>query len=144
MHPSVSFMSIPFIAALGHDLYINYYLDEEKLRDLKMLKPNIQDFRITDLGWVWNEYLPTSMEVLKDSFATETWVNYIDPILQAPTMIVAIVPFLIALVIAGIIHVVNGDNPLSLLKMKFSKNKSKNFSVYKGEKEKSTKYSRKD
>ncbi len=130
------FLFLPFAAAIGHDLYVNYYLDDDKLRDLKNLRPEVDDFLFSDLGWVWNEYAPNRLEVLKDSFSPSTWEAFILPILAMPTMLVTFFPFAIAAVIAIILKLINSDKSY-----KHTKSSNKN-TIYKS-KTNAIKYKRK-
>ena len=128
MRALLSLSLFPFLAALGHDLYINFYVDKDNLRALKSLRPEVDNFMISDFGWVWNEYAPNSLQALRDSFAQGTWDNIINPILQMPTMLVAIIPFLIVAAIGIILYIVRGGISLGN-RSKLNKN-----SVYKHEK----------
>ena len=100
---------IPFLAALGHDLYINYYVDKDNLRSLKNLRPEVENYMISDLGWVWTEYAPNNMQAFRDIFADSTWQNIINPVLQMPTMVVAVIPFLIVAAIGIILYIFQGN-----------------------------------
>lgn len=84
---------LPFLAALGHDLYLNYYADEEKREQLQALNIDPEEFMISDAGWVWQEYSEPTMDSAREAIAPETWKHNIDPILQLPTIVVAIIPF---------------------------------------------------
>ncbi len=133
------FLFLPFLAAIGHDLYVNYYLDEDKLRDLKNLRPEFDNFLISDLGWVWNEYAPNGLEVFKDSFSIEAWEGYILPVLSMPTMVVTLIPFTIAAIIAIILKLIHSE-----ISFKLTKNhKGNDKTVYKNSKSSATKYKRK-
>lgn len=84
---------IPFFCAVGHDVYVNYFSSDEKIAEIKSLRVNPQDFLVSDLGWVWNEYAAGSMQIARDSITAEKWRTQIDPILRLPTMVVASFPF---------------------------------------------------
>ena len=116
---------IPFLAAVIHDVYINL-TDKDKLRDLKNLRPDIDDFLISDLGWVWNEYAPNALEVFKDSFSVETWDSLINPVLQMPTMLVTLIPFAILFALSIVLNIFN-----KIQNRDFTPPKSEEYSVYK-------------
>ena len=80
---------IPFLFALGHDLYLNYFSDDEKVRELKALRIDPQEFLVSDTGWIWNEYSPNTMQTLRDTIEPATWTTKLDPVLQLPTMAVS-------------------------------------------------------
>ena len=86
---------IPFLMGLGHDIYFNYFADDEKIKAVKSLRIDPEKFLISDMGWVWNEYAPNGMQMARDSIEPATWTSYIDPVLQLPTMIVGLIPFII-------------------------------------------------
>lgn len=84
--------SIPLILAISHDVYINYFSDSQKIREIKSLQINPHDFMMSDLGWVWQEYSANTMQTARDMTSETTWRANIDPILQEPTMLVALAP----------------------------------------------------
>ncbi|MEM7618324.1 MAG: hypothetical protein AAF244_02955 [Pseudomonadota bacterium] len=133
---------IPLAIAVGHDLYINYYLDKDRLDDLMRFVPNIKDFRMSDLGWVWNEYAPTSMEVIRDSVAESTWNNFYTPILMMPSMWVTGAIFVGAVLISWAIKISRGENPINF-EVRGAR-KHSNHTVYKHAKAKSMKFTRKN
>jgi hypothetical protein len=134
---------LPFLAAVGHDLYINYYLDEDKLRDLQNLRPSLKDFLISDLGWVWNKYAPTGMEIFKDTVQPGTWENIFLPILQKPTMLITAIPFAALFVLNMIIKIFKGEKIINFEARGAKKHKVEP-NVYKHAKSKNMKFTRKN
>ena len=132
---------IPFLLGAGHDLYVNYISDSQKFAEIKRLQVNSDDFMFSDLGWIWQEYSPSTLETVKDMMTPETWQKYIDPILKLPTMLMTILPFacgIIALTLAFIL----GIWPFSRYG-KQRKEDREGYGIYKNAKSKKTKYSRK-
>ena len=136
---------IPFLVALGHDLYINYFSDDEKIREVKALRINPEKFLVSDMGWVWNEYSANSMETVRDSVEPKTWAAKIDPVLQLPTMIVGLIPWAITLVYLSF-SALFGFWPCTSSVISFGgmrRRKNDDFAVYKHAKAKSVKYKKK-
>lgn len=132
---------IPFLLGVGHDLYVNYISDSQKFAEIKRLQVNPDDFMMSDLGWIWQEYSPATLETVKDMMAPQTWQNNFDPILKLPTIMVTILPFacgVIALLIAFII----GVWPFSRYG-KQRKEDREGYGIYKNAKGKKTKYNKK-
>ncbi|MEM6810848.1 MAG: hypothetical protein AAF549_00090 [Pseudomonadota bacterium] len=91
---------IPFLASVGHDIYLNYLASDEQRRDFKSFQVRMQDFKASDLGWVWREYSPNSFNGMRDSMNIDTWQTYVDPVLRNPTMLVAATPFVLGAVLS--------------------------------------------
>jgi hypothetical protein len=85
---------IPFLLAASHDIYLNYFSTSEKIREIKSLRVNTDEFMVSDLGWVWQAYGPSTMEMARDMTEESAWKVNVDPILQQPTLYVAVLPFL--------------------------------------------------
>lgn len=85
-------MIIPFLSAVGHDVYLNYFSDSEKMRQIKSLQIDPDKFIPSDLGWVWHEYAPENMKTARTMVEPEIWKDQVDPILQTPSIIVSMVP----------------------------------------------------
>ncbi len=134
---------IPFLAGLGHDVYFNYFSDDEKVREIKALRIDPEKFLVSDLGWVWNEYSPNTMETARTMMEPETWVSKLDPVLQLPTMIVGLIPWAITLIyisfafLCGIWPCAGRNISLG------TKRKKDDFAVYKHAKTKAVKYKKK-
>lgn len=120
---------VPFLLGLGHDLYINYLSDDEKIRELKALRVDPDKFMMSDLGWVWQEYSPASLEVVRDTFGVATWEAEVDPVLKQPTLLVTIIPFVCG-VIALLIAFILGIWPFSRLARTRKQDKA-GYGVYK-------------
>ena len=135
---------IPFLLALGHDIYFNYFSDDEKIREVKAMRIDPEEFLISDAGWVWNEYAPSSMESARMSFEPETWRSKIDPILQLPTMVVGLIPWAFAATYLLIAYIL-GIWPCQgrMLNILPKRKRKDDFAVYKHAKTKATKYKRK-
>lgn len=134
---------IPFLLGLGHDIYFNYFSDDEKIRAVKALRINPEEFLISDAGWVWNTYSPTTMETARDTIAPDTWASKIDPILQLPTMVVGLIPWAVVLLylsFAWLVGIWPCESRISL----FNKRPKKDdYAVYKNAKAKAVKYNKK-
>ncbi len=130
-------MLLPFLAGAGHDIYLNYFSDPEKVEQLKALQIDPDQFLISDLGWIWTEYAPGIMKEARTLMSSRTWSQYVDPVLQLPTMVVSIVPFFCVTVLLLIAFIL-GIWPFSRFKAK-----QDDFAVYKHAKTKAVKYSKK-
>ncbi len=139
-------MLIPFLLGLGHDIYFNYFADDEKIREVKALRIDPKAFLVSDAGWVWSEYAPSSLETVRDSFEPSTWRGYVDPVLRLPTMVVGLIPFAISFVYL-ILSWVLGIWPCSGRQISFGglgrRRKNNDYAVYKHAKAKSVKYKKK-
>jgi hypothetical protein len=132
---------LPFLAAVGHDVYINFFSDDEKIRQVKRLDIDPEDFLISDLGWVMQEHAPGTYMTMRDMVGDESWREFVDPVLAMPTMVVAAIPFLVAAVLAVLIYLVTNRAIFQVGGWKRSKNAD--FSVYKHAKSNSMKFKRK-
>ncbi len=130
---------LPFLAALGHDIHLAYFSDDEKIQQLENLNIDTSSFRISDLGWVWTNRSPDSYEWARQNFSIDTWQNILDPILQLPTMIVALIPFVVGTLILMLMFVM-GIGPYKGMSGGSAKGE---YSVFKGEKANKLKYSKK-
>ena len=133
--------ALPFLAGLGHDVYLNYFSDDEKMREIKNLQVNPQDFMMSDLGWVWQRYSPNTMEMVRGMVEPKVWENKIDPILQEPTLLVTAAP-IVAAIIALLVTFVLGVWPFTRIGHKRKESKT-NFGVYKNAKGKKVSYKKK-
>ncbi len=135
---------IPFLMGLGHDIYFNYFSDDEKIKDLKSLQINPKEFLISDAGWVWNNYSPNTLEAARMSFETSTWRTIIDPVLQLPTMIVGLLPWLAGVTYLLIAYIL-GIWPCSGRVINFMPRRKRkdDFVVYKHAQSNATKFKRK-
>lgn len=134
---------IPFLAGLGHDIYFNYFSDDERIREIKALRIDPEKFLVSDLGWVWNEYSPNTMEATRNMMEPETWVSKLDPVLQLPTMVVGLIPWAIAAIYLSLAWLL-GIWPCAGRSISFGRRRKKDdFAVYKHAKTKSVKYKKK-
>lgn len=137
----VFILLIPFLAGLGHDLYLNYFSDKQKIEQVKRLQIDPEKFLASDLGWIWENYFPASMETARGMVEPEIWQLQVDPILQMPTIIVGIIPFFIGCVFLLLAFVL-GVWPFSRYG-KLRRQKEDDFAVYSHAKEKAVKFTKK-
>lgn len=90
---------IPFLMSVGHDVYYNYFSSKDKIEQSKNLNIDPTKFKATDAGWVFIQYAPNAFQGLRKATPKPVWSNGIDPILRLPTMVVGLIPFLIAFTI---------------------------------------------
>jgi hypothetical protein len=77
--------SLPLIAAIGHDAYM-IYMD---------LKNGIPDaFKLSDIGWIWQEYSYDTHELAKKNINTHLWDSMVVPMLQMTAIYVTLIPAL--------------------------------------------------
>jgi hypothetical protein len=134
-------MLLPFFAAVGHDIYFNYFSDEEKIKQVQKLRINPEEYLVSDMGWVWQKYHPASMQMARDAIEPEIWMQEVDPILQLPTMVVGLVPFFLACIFLLLTFVL-GVWPYTRYG-KIRKSKEEDFAVYKHAKTNTMKYTKK-
>lgn len=132
---------LPFLTAAGHDVYYSYWLDEDNKRQVERLNIDPDVFQMSDLGWIWDNYSPDTMQMTRDNVEAEIWKEKVDPVLQYPTMLVAIVPFIIG-VIYCIFARLLGVWPFVKIPSRFT-SKEDDYAIYKHAKSKSINYSRK-
>ena len=132
---------IPFLLSLGHDVYINYFSDDQKIREIKNLRINTDKFMLSDLGWVWQEYSPSTLEMARDMTREDSWKTDIDPILAQPTLYVSIIPF-IAGVIGLLVTFILGIWPFSRFGDQRKRDKA-GYGIYKKAKGKTRTYYKK-
>lgn len=134
---------IPFLFGFGHDVYLNYFSDDAKIRDVKALRIDPSKFLVSDMGWVWNKYSPNTMEAARDMMEPATWQSKLDPILQLPTMVVGLIPWAITFAYLFLSWLL-GIWPCSgrILTFSSGKRKKDDFAVYKHAKSNSMKFKR--
>ncbi len=133
---------LPFLAVLGHDVYYNYFSDDDKIKKVERLQIDTEAFEISDLGWIWNNYSPNTMEMSRDNIDPAIWKEKIDPTLQYPAIMIAIIPFGIGLIFCLIARVL-GVWPFADKMSSFSRKGKDGDAVYNHAKSKAIKYSRK-
>ena len=133
---------IPFLLGVGHDIYLNYFSDDEKIREVKALRINPAKFLVSDMGWVWNEYAPNMMQSVRDMVEPSTWKSTFDPVLQLPTMIVGLIPW--AITFAYLIFArLAGFWPCAGVGASFGRgSKGSEYAVYEKDKAKKMKFKR--
>jgi hypothetical protein len=102
---------LPFFAAIGHDIYVNYYGDPDKAAETSQQLENLQldpeTYQASDLGYLLVNYTPGLYDGAKASVGDENWVRFVDPVLQQYTFAIALVPavlFYLYLLIARVTH----------------------------------------
>lgn len=99
---------IPFFAAIGHDLYANFYKNEDNKVRLESFEIDPKAYQGSDLGYLVVTYVPDAYEKGKELVGQERWERWIDPILRLYTFVVALVPatlFFIWLLISRIFDI---------------------------------------
>ncbi len=133
---------LPFFAALGHDVYYSYFSDDQKIKQIERMNIDPDAFKVSDTGWIWQTYSPDTMEQSRNAIEPAIWAEKIDPILQYPTMVIALIPFAIGIIFC-IFALILGVWPFTRVGTRFSNEQADEYAVYKHAKGKSTKYSRK-
>ena len=80
-------LSLPAIAALGLDLWLEYG------ETMDFSKP----LEFSTVGWLWLKYAKEGHDLLRDTISPETWENFIKPLLTQKLVFVAFVPLLLAI-----------------------------------------------
>jgi len=132
---------LPFLCALSHDIYINYFSTPEKVKKIERLQINFQEFEPSDAGWVWQKYSTETFDMARTNTSTATWKHSINPILQLETMLVAIIPFACLCAIFLLCFLI-GIWPFPR-GFYARKRKDNGFSVYKGDQGSAVKFKRK-
>ena len=79
---------IPFLGALGHDLYVTYQ-DEDFSKQAMF----------SDIGYLWVTYHPDSFRDARRGIDPETWQTFFSPVLQQKTVLVSLFPLLLIAVL---------------------------------------------
>lgn len=132
-------LALPLLAAIVHDVYINYFSDDKKIQEARNLRVNPDDFLVSDTGWVWQYYHADSLIMLRESMDAEQWSKSVNPILKTPTMIIGMVPLGVGCVYL-IIAFILGIWPFSKFRRKENPN---DYAVYEHAKAKKIKFNRK-
>ena len=132
---------IPFLAAVGHDIYMNYFSTPEKIKQVERLQIDIDGYVMSDTGWIWHEYSKDTINAVRDAVPTEIWDSYINPILELPTMLVCGIPLVLAILFL-VISFALGVGPFAH-RGKMRKQKPDDFAVYRKAEEKRVKFNRK-
>ncbi len=131
---------LPFFAAVGYDTYLAYFSSEERMNKVENLNIDPDAFRVTDLGWVWLKNSTGSFNWAREMMPMDTWTRYIDPLLQAPTMLVALIPGVTGILFMMITFVLG----IGSFRQYSTKNKQQaEYSVYENAKTNKMKFSKK-
>lgn len=99
---------IPFFAAVGHDLYANFYKNEEMKTRLESFEIDPKAYQGSDVGYLLVTYTPGFYEAARTTVGEENWVKWVDPLLRLYTFVIALVPatlFFIWLLISRIFDI---------------------------------------
>lgn len=133
-------LSIPLILSISHDIYINFFTNQDKLEKIQRLDVNPDMFDMTDLGWVWIEYSKDTYNLARESISADNWRKFIAPTLKMKTIIISMAPLIIGIIFT-IFTWMLGIWPFAYL----NRFKSKNISptIYSKETYQKTEYKRK-
>lgn len=134
-------MLLPFLAAMSHDVYFNYFSDDQKVKQIKRLQIDPEEFMVSDLGWIWDTYYPTSMKTARTMVEPDVWKAQVDPILQLPSMIVGLIPFFLGCIFLLLAFVL-GVWPFSRYGRARRENED-DYAVYRHAKTRAVKFSKK-
>lgn len=87
---------IPIFAVLGHDAYMSYHSED-------FTKPMM----LSNVGWLWSNYLPDSFQWVQDNVSKETWLYRIVPLIKIKSVIVAAIPALVTFTILILLRIFN-------------------------------------
>lgn len=99
---------IPFFGAIGHDLYANYYKNDENRARLEAFDIDPTAYQGSDLGYLFVTYTPDFYENARGTIGEKFWTKWIDPVLRLYTFVVALIPatlFFIWLLISRIFDI---------------------------------------
>ncbi|PJB70281.1 MAG: hypothetical protein CO093_08420 [Alphaproteobacteria bacterium CG_4_9_14_3_um_filter_47_13] len=86
-------LSLPAFSVLGYDIYMAYNNTELQGTDR---------FWLTDLGWLWINYMPSSYDWAVDNLDPLVWNGFVDPLLQQSAFYVALVFPAVFIIIYGL------------------------------------------
>ncbi|MEM6781660.1 MAG: hypothetical protein AAF569_07330 [Pseudomonadota bacterium] len=133
---------IPALSVLGHDLYMAYGADEEKIEKLKDLEFDHGVFHLSDIGRLWIAYAPDSLNDVRRSVSLSTWQNFVAPLMEQTALLVALVPVILMYFLVAIFWLLRIGPYAGVKNMKTKA--GNDFSVYdKHEKKGKVKYGRK-
>ena len=123
-------LAIPAFVALGHDIYLTY--QEQDFTKTMMF---------SDVGYLWTTYSPETYAWAKENFEPGTWDAFLTPLLEQTTVLVALVPSIVAFIIAMLLKTL-GLPPFAAARA--GKTTGKNFSFGSGDRQQGKfKYKRK-
>jgi len=84
--------SLPFLAVLGHDLYMSYNNPNLDINNPVMF---------SDLGWLWLQYNEEGYRWTRANVDAAIWSDIIDPLLEQRAILITIIPvaFFVGLII---------------------------------------------
>lgn len=85
----------PFLAAISHDIYASYFIDSATRDLLYSGSIELKKYQISDLGYILLHYAPGFYRELRLIVGEETWILYVDPLLQQYSFLVALIPIAI-------------------------------------------------
>lgn len=85
---------LPFLAALGHDLYISYGENQDYMNNIAT-----KEMMFSDVGYLWTTYEPDSYNWVRGDLDEESWKTFVAPFLEQTTVIVTLIPPAILMVI---------------------------------------------
>lgn len=131
-------LALPALAVLGHDVYLAYNNTQLDVTER---------FYLSDLGWLWVTYHPSSYHWAMDNVDPTLWHSVVDPLLQTSALYVLGAPFAAFVVIVTILKIFGigpfEGNGLNMTMFNAKYKKKKDFSFGAGDKHKKTKYKRK-
>ncbi|MDB5490990.1 MAG: hypothetical protein JWO78_839 [Micavibrio sp.] len=80
----LSFLTLPVLGAIGHDIYITY---KDQDFDKTMM--------FSDVGYLWTHYHPDSFAWARTNLEPETWQHVITPVLEQSTILVSATPLIL-------------------------------------------------
>jgi hypothetical protein len=83
---------LPFFAAIGHDLYVNFYMNKENKARLEAFEIDPTAYQGSDFGYLFIKYVPGFYEMSRDMIGESFWTKWIDPVLRLYTFVVALIP----------------------------------------------------
>jgi hypothetical protein len=92
----LSFLALPVLAALGHDIYITY---QDQNFDKAMMFSNV--------GWLWTHYHVDTFGFARENMSPANWHTFNVYVLEQKTILVAAVPFIVTAVILAILRILN-------------------------------------
>lgn len=107
---------LPFLAAVGHDLYASYYAPEEQRARIEALEIDPTVYQMSDFGYLFTAYTPEFYENTRTAVGEDSWKNWVDPILKLYTIVVALIPlglFVVWLLISRIFDIWPFSEPVA-------------------------------
>lgn len=100
---------IPALAALGHDIYINFFENSEKLAKIEALDIEPEKFQFSDMGYLWLTYAPESYELARENTTPSLWSPGLNMILSLPSIVIGAIPAAIFSVIMIFINLLRAN-----------------------------------